>query len=83
MRHVREIVKKSDQFLGLLEMQTDGNQQKVNEAMNILQVTQLQCEDCIQKLMSEQSANSISNHETLLEKMFGYQEQLRTCLELI
>lgn len=44
------------------------------QAVSLFDSALTQCEDCIGKLMGEQAAQCITNHESLLEKMFGYQE---------
>ena len=51
--------------------------------MNVLMESIKTCETCINELMSERSAQYISNYEKLLEKMLGFSEALVTGLETI
>lgn len=85
MLKVRDITKKSKKYTSFLErnnfvvqsLEADSKfRQEINNTISL-------CEHCIEELMKEESSAKISNVETLVDKMLGFQQQLTDTKEVL
>ena len=76
MQEVRDASKKSEKYLAKLEksnfMASDREEHEGNKALFASMLSL--AESCINKLVSEDGSKSISNSESLLMKILGFQE---------
>lgn len=73
MQSVRDAAKKSEKYLAKLEQTYFVANATEYELMKDLFTKNVSlCEDCINKLMSEQGSQQITNSEQLLDKMLNF-----------
>lgn len=84
MQSVRDAAKKSEKYLIKLEQSYFvANAQEYESMKDLFSKHNVLCEDCINKLMSGQGSQNITNSEQLLDKMLNFQDQLQTALGIL
>lgn len=73
MQSVRDAAKKSEKYLAKLEQTYFvANATEFESMKDLFSKNNVMCEDCINKLMSEQGSHHITNSEQLLDKMLNF-----------
>ena len=81
---VRDASRTSETYLRLLEQQgfVVADLRKHREILNQISVAQKSAEKCLINLTSEHGRQRIQNVEELIEKIFKFQEQLRSASDI-
>ena len=85
MQFVRDESKKGQKYLQLLEQQgfVVESMEKHAIVVSTIQEAQQKAERCIETLMSDTGNSKISNTEELMNKILGFQDQLRSASEML